>query len=221
MRQFIEHIMSLPKTLWINFRSLPIRHAVDLPIWVSWRTKFVSLRGKIILETPVRFGMLRFGFGGAATTKHMPCVIENNGIIIAGEKSYFGGGCQICTISPKSVIKIGKECKFMGECHIVSAKEVIFGDKCMVSWNTQIMDTDMHSIKHLNEYCNPDSTIRIEDHVWICSRVAVMKGTTVKSGAILSCGSIIYGKCDSNAVYTGLPLRKLKDNVEWGEQYWD
>lgn len=133
------------------------------------------------------------------------------------EAIHISGGCQICTVAEDSVLKIGNNCKFMGECHIVSSESISFGDDCIVSWNTQIMDSDMHAI--FDEYRrlkNPNNPVLVGDHVWICSGVSILKGTIVGSGTILSAGGVITGRLDCNCVYTGMPLKKILCKVEWG-----
>ncbi len=46
----IDKILSLPKTIWVNFRYLPFAKARLLPVWVRWNTK-VRINGRIVIES--------------------------------------------------------------------------------------------------------------------------------------------------------------------------
>lgn len=224
-----EILAGLPKTIYLNFKQLPVKQAIHLPILVSWRTHFKSLKGKIRLEGKITTGMVRIGLNGSGsgTCFYMATVLENNGTLVFKGPVKIGGGCQICTVLSDSLIEIGSDTKFMGESHVIAEKKVSFGQKCAISWNTQIMDTDFHKIydecihttsnsgkKRINE----SAPILIGDHVWIASHVCVMKGAKISDNSVVACGSIINGREISegeNNIVTGLPNRVLKRNIQW------
>lgn len=55
-------LLGLPKSLWVNFRYLPLGQTIRLPIVVS-PDCCVSCGGKVILRTgEVSFAMIRVGF---------------------------------------------------------------------------------------------------------------------------------------------------------------
>ena len=83
------------------------------------------------------------------------------------------------------------------------------------------MDTDFHNIYNKkSELLNADASIVIGEHVWIASKVSILKGSIIYDDIIISSGSIINGILkESNAIYTGLPIRKIKENVYWGPRF--
>lgn len=87
----IDLFLGLPKTVFLNFRLLPVGQALKLPIWCTHRTMFKSLKGNVVINSPIKTGMIRFGFGGSGTAKYYSSVIENNGKIVFNGKSNFGG----------------------------------------------------------------------------------------------------------------------------------
>ena len=160
--------------------------------------------------------MIRIGFGGSGTALHKPCSIENNGLMILGNHVNFGGGVQICTALSSSVISIGDESTFTGESHIVAKKRIEIGCDCIVSWDTQIMDTDYHDIVQDGRVINKDQSISVGDHVWICSRSCILKGSKIAEGTIVSAGAIIQGNIvEKNTVITGMPVRIMRRGCYW------
>ncbi|WP_302177471.1 acyltransferase [Megamonas funiformis] len=213
----IKYIFSIPKSLYINIKSLPLKQAIKLPILVSYKTKLISLRGKIVLLDKAKYGMIRIGFDGAGTAKHMSTVIENNGIIYLGNNVKIGGGCQICTVSKNSRLEIKKNVSITSESHIIASKNISIGNDSIISWNTQIMDTDFHKILDKNNnLLNEDLEILIGNNVWIASNVNILKGSNVPNNTVISSGSIIRGFLyEENCIYTGLPIKILKSNIIW------
>lgn len=212
---------SLIKIIYINFKVLPFKYAIKLPIWISYKTELISLKGRFIFNSNIRTGMIRIGFDGAGTAKFKATSIENNGSIFLGENISIGGGCQICTVSENSELHIGSDVKITSESHIISSKKVIIGNRTIISWDTQIMDTDFHNIYNKkSELLNADASIVIGEHVWIASKVSILKGSIIYDDIIISSGSIINGILkESNAIYTGLPIRKIKENVYGGPRF--
>lgn len=85
-------ILEIPKSLWFCLKSLPIRDALKLPVWVSHRTKFKSLKGKVVIkEKSLRPAMVRFRYAGSGTASFKPIVIENNGTMVLNRGVFFEG----------------------------------------------------------------------------------------------------------------------------------
>lgn len=215
-----EYLLSLPMIVYINFKLLPFMQAIKLPIIVSRYVKIKALKGKIVFNTPIKFGLIKFGIGGSGTAFYKITVIEHFGTIYCNGKVQFGGGCQICTVDKDSKLILGNNIIFTGECHLVSKKSIIIGDNTIVSWNTQIMDTDFHDIFDENgNVINKDLKIEIGKHVWISSKVTILKGTKIADNVIIAAGSIISGILENeNSIYTGLPIKQIKSKIYWGSK---
>ena len=215
-----EVILGTPKTIIFNFSQMPLRQAVKLPVLVSHRVKFKSLKGRVDVGDNPRFGMVRIGLSGSGSgsAHYKPVVIENNGVIKLEEKVRIGGGTEVCTVRSVSELQIGRGTRLMGDCHIVAADKVSIGEGCAISWNTQIMDTDFHSMYEGKNRVNTDMPVSIGNHVWIASHVLIMKGVVLPNNTVVAAGSIINkGKYNiqNDCVITGLPNRMLKENISW------
>lgn len=74
LKQLWEWKFAFLPSLYFNFRYLPFRQALKMPVWIN-KPHLHEMRGKIIIDALVRTGMIRLGgFGG-----HM---YPNNGIHI-------------------------------------------------------------------------------------------------------------------------------------------
>lgn len=216
MNKKVRIFLGLPKSLYICLRSLKFKDAIKLPILVSANTKLCSLSGSIRFTEKLRPGMLRIGLDGAGTSLHMPTAFENQGELICGDNVRIGGGCQICTVAKESSLSIENGVRIMGESHIVAADSVTIGEKTIISWDTQIMDTDFHKIM-VNGVEKPvNAPVHIGKNCWIASRVNILKNTTIPSGCVIASSSTIRGTLDTeNAVYSGYPIKILAKDISW------
>lgn len=146
----------------------------------------------------------------------MPAVVENNGLMIFSDHVNFGGGTQICTVDKQSKLIIGKNTSVTGDSHIVAKKLVKIGNDCLVSWEVQIMDTDFHKLLNQDAVINTVQPVQIESNTWICSRATVLKGTQIAHGSVIAANSLIVGKLtEKNCIWSGMPLKIIKDNISW------
>lgn len=47
----LKILFAIPKTLWFNLRYLPLKQAINLPIWIAWNCK-INLLGGGNLQNP-------------------------------------------------------------------------------------------------------------------------------------------------------------------------
>lgn len=217
MNRKMAIIFGLPKSIYLGLKSMPLREAIHIPIFVSANTKLVSLKGKIRIDSPsLRPGMVRIGLGGSGTVQHVPAVVENNGLMVFGDHVNLGGGTQICTVDKHSRLVMGKNTSVTGDSHIVAKELVEIGSDCLISWEVQIMDTDFHRLMDQDMVINVAQPIRIESNTWICSRATLLKGTETAQGSVIASNALIVGKLkEKNCVWTGMPLKIIRDNVHW------
>ncbi|HGS4674555.1 TPA: acyltransferase [Vibrio cholerae] len=205
------YIRCIPKTIFFNFYYLPFFTAIKLPILISHRTSFRSLGGKIILTNQNKFGKIKLGFGQVQSSdaKYSRFIwnLSDGGIIHLGSKVKIGTGCKL-TVSGHLII--GDGCNFTGECSIICQKRIQLGTNCLISWQTLIMDCDMHQIKdHLIGHINPDKEIIIGNDIWICSRVTILKGVNLNSNSVVSSGSHVTSSFEENVIIGGNPAKKI------------
>ena len=154
-------------------------------------------------------------------------------------------------IAPLGKLSVGKECVINGELvatsgnitignyvvinqgtRIFSADKIIIEDNVMISWNCNIVDSNMHSLHSADRLKdtqtareairtntigqNVDSTnivskpVTIKEGAWIGVNSMSMKGLTIGKGAVVGAGSVVTKDVPDFAVVAGNPAQILK-----------
>lgn len=206
------------RTIYFNLKYLPFNQALKLPFLLS---KYVFLReihGKINLNCPIRFGLIQIGYGnvGVFDKKKSRTVWEVYGDITFSGNAIIGHGSKII-VGPEASLLFGDNFKLTAESSIIAFNKIQFGNECLISWETQIMDTDFHKIKNENgEILNIPKPIIIGNHVWIGSRCTILKGSVIPDNSIIGVNSLVNNELpESNCIYAGIPVKCIKEKVYW------
>lgn len=119
----------------------------------------------------------------------------------------------IKTCSPKAVIQIGNHVGISGAT-ISSNSTITIGNNVLIGSGVLITDSDAHSInpKFRNDKSKiMSSPIIIEDDVFIGARSIVLKGVTIKKGALIGAGSVVSKDVEAFAIVAGNPAKKIGD----------
>ena len=106
------------KTLWFNFKALPMRYALRIPILISWNVKVRSV-GRISISDPVTPGMISIG-----VIKIDPWETNDDQIIFCNEGHItFGGRTKIhpgvrLTVLPNAELTLGERALFGCKCRV-------------------------------------------------------------------------------------------------------
>jgi acetyltransferase-like isoleucine patch superfamily enzyme len=105
---------------------------------------------------------------------------------------------------------------YINDCSTVTCfEEVSIGAGCSISWNTNILDTNIHQLT-VGGITRPlTAPVIIGDHVWIGTGATILPGVTIGSGAVVGAGSVVTKDVPSNVVVGGNPAKILRDDVEW------
>ncbi len=147
---FFNIIRSIPKTLRFNFHYFPFKTALKLPVVVSHRTYLRELHGKVELPEKVERAMIKIGFGdvGHYDRKRSRSIWQVSGIVGFGGKASIGHGSKL---SVRGNLCLGDGFNMTAESTIVCAKEIRFGNDCLLSWDILVMDTDEHPLYNRHE----------------------------------------------------------------------
>jgi len=107
--------------------------------------------------------------------------------------------------------KLGYNTMIADECFISVATSLTIGRDCLFARGTQIIDDDGHQIDNRNTKL----PIVIGDHVWVGSRVTLLKGTDLGAGCVVAAGAVVAGKFPPNCLIGGVPARVLRENIHW------
>ena len=138
---------------------------------------------------------------------------ESSTLIIHGNVSIHKA-CKIM-IGPNATLSIGTRTYINEHSRIQCREHIEIGERCVISWNVNILDTDEHKI-YINNVEQPKTApIKIGDHVWIGANATILKGCNIKDNVIIGANSLITKDCDSNNIYAGNPGKIIKRNSQW------
>ena len=240
---FWNIVRSIPKTLRFNFHYFPFATALKLPVVVSHRTYLRELHGKVMLPEKVETAMVKIGFGdvGHYDRKRSRGIWQVSGTVSFGGKASIGHGSKL---SVRGDLKLGAGFNMTAESTIVCAKEITFGDDCLMAWDVLVMDTDEHPLFNRrettrretrdsgpvprpevpcpvsnemeNERINPDKPIIVGNHVWIGCKCVLLKGAEVPNDTVLAAGTLLKSAfAGEQQVIGGNPPSILKRDVHW------
>ena len=213
---FFNIIRSLPKTLRFNLHYFPLKTALKLPVVVSHRTYLRELHGKVELPEKVETAMVKIGFGDVGHYDRMRSrsIWQVSGTVSFGGKASIGHGSKL---SVRGHLSLGSDFNMTAESTIVCAKEIRFGDDCLLSWDILVMDTDEHPLYNKeNERINPNKAILVGDHVWVGCKCVLLKGAEVPSNTVIAAGTLLTSAVAGNhQVVGGNPPAVLKNDVRW------
>ena len=207
------------KTIYFNFRYLPFRQAIKIPIMVSKKVYLLHAGGQVKFDCPIRTGMIQIGYGdiGIFDKKVSRNIWDVAGTVVFKGTADIGHGSKVCVLIGGTLI-LGSNFTITAESAIVSTNNIKFGNDCLLSWDILIMDSDCHRIKDSSgNLLNPSAPIIIGHKVWIGCRCLILKGTTIPDNSVVGANSFIAGKRleKKNAVYGGQLAQILKEEVTW------
>lgn len=224
IRKLYLFIRAIPKTIYFNFKYLPLKKALKLPILVSHRVWLMNCKGKITLNCEhIQTAMIKIGFGEVGIFDQMRerAVWNVKGEIRFNGSGSLGHGCKI-SVEESGTLILGREFNITAESAIICRKRITIGDNVMISWENQIMDTDLHPIIDSNgSRINEDEEVEIGHNCWLGSRCIILKGARIPDGGILGAGTIVTKssnktmKEENHVLWAGNPIKPIKLNVTW------
>jgi len=206
------------KTLYFNFKYLPFKQAIHLPIFLSRKVYLRRTLGKIKLDCSISTGLIRIGFGdiGIFDDRVSRTIWDVSGVVVFKGKTDIGHGSKIAVGGDGKLI-LGENFIITAESSIVCYSRIQFGKNCLLSWDLLIMDTDLHTIKNeIGDVLNVPKPIFIGDKVWIGCRSLILKGSIIPNNCIIGANSFVNNALEkSGCLYAGSPVRLIREGVSW------
>lgn len=213
LSKLYHYLRCVPKTIFFNLYYLPIGQAIKFPILVNHRTKFVALGGNVKISQTAKTGKIKLGFGRVqiADSKYSRFIwnVETNGLVEFGNHIKIGTGSKLHV---QGHLYIGQGSNFTGETTIICNKEIKFGCKALVSWQTLFMDSDLHIITDERDVqLNENQTIYFGDNIWVGARATVLKGAMIGNNCVVSSAAVVTRTFPANCVIGGNPAKVIAD----------
>lgn len=213
---FIIFEISIPKTIYFNFKYFGLSGLKVLPVFIHKNTELKKTEGRIKIQN-FKTGIIKIGFGQMGNYPKKICYssFENDGKIVFQGKCLIG----VCsTISNHGLLTIGSNLNITADSHIICFKSIKIGNNCLISWKTQIMDSDQHKIYDNNDnWLNKPENILIGDNCWICSGTTILKGGGVGNNIIIAANTLLTKFIAQDNVIVGNYGKIIKKNITWKE----
>jgi len=116
------------------------------------------------------------------------------------------------TVFRTNKLRLGRRSTINWDCFFDNRAEVTIGDRVGIGAGVRFITSN-------HDYSNPEcraglgslAPIMVGNGTWIGSNVTVLSGVTIGDGVVIAAGSVVRNDCDSNALYAGVPARKIRD----------
>lgn len=207
-----------PYTLYLNFKSFPLKDAVKFPIIVYDRIH-IKNSNRIIQNQRVIFNQIRLGYGNVKvySSKEVVLIWDVKGKLIIDGKVSLGIGTKI-SVEKNATLEIGSNFTVTAKSNIICSDFIKIGKECLFAWDITVMDTDFHKVVSDNgTYVNSNRPIIIENDVWIGFGCTILKGSIIRHGTVVGAKTIITTDTinENLVVSNNYLLRTLKENIYW------
>jgi len=216
------------KTLYFNFKLLPLQQASKLPVVFYGAVTFRGLKGKLVINKPLKFGMVGFGqrYELISVSKRSAQLTLNGTFIVNGHLQF--GLDYMVYIGPNATLEMGHLSSLGANGKIICMDSIKFGSYARVGFESQIIDTSFHELEDTitKEKKALTGPITLGNYNFIGNRVSVMKGSHTPDQCTISSSSLVnkdFSGLDQNVLLGGIPAKHLKSNIrrDWASENFD
>ena len=208
------------KSFCFNFKMLPFKDAVKLPVVIFFRTKIRSLRGKVNITSPVSHAMIKIGRCEVSHFQTRSTILSIDGTVNFSGKASLGRGSAL-EVGKNGTLHLGNRFRTTAGTTIICEEKITIGDEFLSSWDNLIMDSDHHDIMDRSgKIINPPRSVTVGKHVWLGCRTTLLKGCCLPDNCIVAAGSVLtksFSQSDSIIGGCGSDQRILRRDIEWKE----
>lgn len=202
-------------TIYVNFRSFPVKQAWKLPLLLYGRPRLYSLSGRMEIKGKVRFGMIRLNntSAGAPSLMSVQSEICNLGHIIFHGVGRIGTGTKIY-VAQNGVLELGKNFKITDMCNIGCYNRITIDSESWITHRCQVFDSNYHYIANFAKKQVPPylHTIQIGKGCWVCNSSTVTGNVIIPNYTIVASNSLVnkdYSSIPSGSLIGGIPAKLL------------
>lgn len=115
-----------------------------------------------------------------------------------------------------AILRIGAHTIIGDRSHINCQSSITIGAHCAISWDVEILDSDMHTIvMEDGQKLALTAPVVIEDRVWIGTRALILKGTTIGHDSIVAAGAVVANSIPPYSICAGNPAKVIRQIKGW------
>jgi acetyltransferase-like isoleucine patch superfamily enzyme len=213
------------KTIYFNFKKFPFEDAIKIPVVFYGKVKFQDISGEIIINAPLKKGMISFGKPYEMQTVHKGIAeIMFSGKIIFKGYAQFGKDYFV-HVKNNAVLEMGDMSSIASSGKIICTKEIIFGNYARLGSECQVIDTNFHELidTMTGEKFPVNKSIKIGNYNFISNRVTILSKTITPDNCIVASNSVCskdYSNFGINILIGGVPSKLIRENISrnWEEE---
>lgn len=221
LKFYLSRLSTLPKTVYFNFRWLPFRQALRLPVWTAWNVRVKNMRrGGIELPEKVVPGLIRLGYHQSDAVDsygvHTVIDVRKGGILKFQGSAHIACGAILC-VKETGIMELGNNFAISGTTSIVCHKHIKMGKDVQLGWNTLIMDSDVHTIigEDGKEIPNTEP-VTVGDKVIVYVNTTILKGVNIPSNCVVGVNSVLTKPFrNESMLIAGAPAKEIKRIGGW------
>jgi len=147
-------------------------------------------------------------------------IILKKGVTLVSNSEYNPAGINhpviLATLAENAIIEIGGS--GLSGTAVCSARKIIIGDHTGLGVNSNVYDTDFHTIdpilrkkQNLNLKSIKSSPVIIGNDVWIGGNVTILKGVNIGDRAVIAFGAVVTKDVPKEELHGGIPAVKIKN----------
>ena len=181
---------ALPYSVWFNLRNLPFRQAAKLPILI-YKPQSVKTSGRIRLDAPAKFGMIRMGHRCVGIYPNNGIIFENRGEIVFKGRASIGNNSAIA-IGPSGHLVLEDFFRATAALKLVCYSDVLIEKSVLIGWNCMICDTDFHSSTFVKGgHSKGYGSIKIGTNTWIANSCKIYKNVSIPPNSVIASDTIV------------------------------
>ena len=203
-------------TIYYNFKLLPFKQAIKLPLLLS-DVHFHKSAAKWIIDSDnIHFGMIRIGI---LYNCHYWINKKTHLEMRKGGRIVFHGTCSIAKgahieLEPNGLIEIDDDVIINAGLNIYAFYKVKIGKGSRVGFETTILDTDFHPMYDMvgERLTKTYAPVEIGENCWIGMKTIIKKGTKIHSNNIIGSASVVSGLFrKENCIIQGNPAKVVAE----------
>lgn len=214
------------KSIHFNFKMFPFSVALKMPVLFYGSVKLRDLSGKIIIDAPIKKGMIGFGQPYEFFSREKGIAeIALRGTLTFKGYAQFGKDYQIL-IDEGASLEMGHMASLASSGRIVCKERIVLGTYARIGSESQLIDTNFHQMVNTEtgEKYPMTGAIVLGDYNFVSNRVTFMQGTVTPNHCTVASNTLCnkdYTSNGENILIGGIPAKLLKNTIsrDWlGEE---